>query len=374
MIVGASALSTAPVASAVPDDSSPDQHEADLVATSLSEQLARNSSWGGVVVDGTTVRVRLTSSPAPELERTLRSANSEAVPVTFDVVKYTAEELDGVIEEITADSEWFAEQGIEPTMWGVDPRENAVYLEVASLSPEVSMLLSERYGAAVKVSEGVRASVVSRSDDASPWTGGAAIRVNQSDGAVLKCSSGFQAVDKTTGYNYNITAGHCLIGPGEDVDDGGGDHFGTEVNARFSANTWDGGFIHTLQGSDDVWRTNVSKRDVTGSSTSDNPGVAICYSGAVSQEGCQSMIWLLNVCVPYSGYSFSTCGLVASYQKKVSPGDSGGPVYTTTGATQAWAVGIASGFGKIQGFDVSFNTPIRKITSAWNLKVRCGSC
>jgi len=227
------------------------------------------------------------------------------------------------------------------------------------------------------VAEEMAVPAASRANDSPPlWSGGGVIVSDAAEfGWAEVCSNGFNAINLSSGWSYNISAGHCFTGTGADVRDGtNSDHFGT-VNYR-AYGEFDGAAIHTLGGSDDVWADPTSaKRDITGSSLGDAIGVKVCYDGAVTLESCDAKIIATDLCLnygalPHGAPATYVCHLVKTNGVHAGSGDSGGPVYTTTGSTQANATGIMSGYSS------SFNTytPIRIITTAWNLKVRCGAC
>ncbi len=105
----------------------------------------------------------------------------------------------------------------------------------------------------------------------------------------------------------------------------------------------DGQLIPVTSNATYVWSdpTSVS-RSVTGVASSDTVGVLTCTDSAVDREVCSVRIDNPGQTISYNGQTIT--GLVAAHQTgnlpAFTPGDSGGPVETTSGSSLATAQGM----------------------------------
>lgn len=182
---------------------------------------------------------------------------------------------------------------------------------------------------------------LSRADDYPPYWGGAHLQRPQPYPYGQHCTSGF-AVQKSGGFEFMVTAGHCFPG-NVDVFDGGGDKVGT-VNFRAQYPFRDIELIGGKEYAPYIYRGVAGAPEglgrVTGAS---NPvaGLTYCSSGHVSLEKCG---------LPSIGVNLFGCDRLGNCTDKLAGfsgdtwwmgRDSGGPIFSKiSGSTNVSARGI----------------------------------
>lgn len=244
----------------------------------------------------------------------------------------------------------------EPAMSYIDPAMGKVVI-ITPADGLVAREMVKLFGDLVVIKDGVMQRLSGpRVGDVSPHWGGA-LAVNFFEGT--SCTNGF-TVHNIYGFRGGLTAAHCGIIPG--------DEFYTAWSADsayYLGEGWGNGNFPTQ---DFEWifdwgiqHTNVihtgpsapTTRNVIGRG---NPtlGMTVCVSGAATGANCNAVVTSLDAsncdvygCTPNLAYAIAT-----PWKPVSGPGDSGGPVYTKSGSSNAIARGIV--IAGTYGNDVAF--------------------
>ncbi|TDB98453.1 S1 family peptidase [Micromonospora fluostatini] len=265
----------------------------------------------------------------------------------IDTVARSRAQLDGIKARVTADRSWATRAGAVVSEWYVDVFRNRVSVSVDSLTDEVRRATADRFGTAVALTAAPLAVPTSKQVDSSPWSAGAAIRVNGHD-----CSSGFTLVETATGNRSQLTAGHCGE-VGQVVTQNGvfagtitHKEYGNHDVARYSGSTYASRLYPALLSTQAVH--GVDSFILLGS-------FGTCFGGAsMGDMNCEGQITALSACASFSvgWFAGQTCDLVKATRTTVGylaqDGDSGGPVFRRaapigTVAYRYWAIGMIIG-------------------------------
>ncbi|MEU1276362.1 S1 family peptidase [Streptomyces sp. NPDC005799] len=254
--------------------------------------------------------------------RTVQAAGARA-----RIVRHSSAQLQHIVSKLSG-------AGMPAgSSWGIDPRADAVVVEVPGGQPLTSL---RRYGDAV-ISKRSAARTRSLAGPASAAAAAAAGTTDLYGGLVInadfpggpRCTSGFVARPAHTypgAFTYLLTAGHC-----------------GEVNSKwYRGNSIIGAISHRVWGPDDyatialsnpdVWRPQpwvytTSAQPVRGGYTPATVGVTVCMRGAISGYSCGQIDEFNTGFVDeISGVRVS--GLVQA-DLCSAPGDSGAPVITS---------------------------------------------
>ncbi|MFJ6660262.1 DNRLRE domain-containing protein [Streptomyces sp. NPDC091377] len=307
-----------------------------------------------------------TTEPAPAPSGP--TVTEEVAPRT-EVVKHSVTALESVRDEVLqlTEAELPGVGGLRVA--SVDAVHNRVVVQTETAAPALVTALGERYGTdavAVQVTPGVDAldPQANRSNDTSPYYGGARIYSQLTTSSATWCTAGFAW--RYSGKWYTVTAGHCTTGNGAILNPSKKDYIGPVVR-----DNWKNGHGSVKLAGQGYYSGDLSLYRMTGdspasariykggkTSSSSRPvhdywrrwaqsGDKVCTGGMMTGEKCGWKVTDTQVTVHYSGGTTARNMVVA---KKTSgsctvKGDSGGPVYTVDGSGRAFAKGIISGGG-----------------------------
>jgi streptogrisin B len=253
--------------------------------------------------------------------------------------------------QLTAASDAVLEADVPGTAWAVDAKTNRVVVTVDSTvsQAEINKIKKEagdKSGAlTVKRTSGKFQKFISGGDAiyASSW----------------RCSLGFNVQDSAGNY-YFLTAGHCTDGAGSWYSNSGRTTvLGTTSGSSFPGNDY--GIVRYTNSS--VTKSgSVGNVDITSAAT---PSVGTTVTRRGSTTGTHSgRVTGLNATVNYGGGDIVS-GLIQT-TVCAEPGDSGGPLYSTSGI----AYGLTSGgSGNCTSGGTTFFQPVVEALNAYGVKV-----
>jgi streptogrisin B len=253
--------------------------------------------------------------------------------------------------QLTAASDAVLEADVPGTAWAVDAKTNRVVVTVDSTvsQAEINKIKKEagdKAGAlTVKRTSGKFQKYISGGDAiyASSW----------------RCSLGFNVQDSAGNY-YFLTAGHCTDGAGSWYSNSGKTTvLGTTSGSSFPGNDY--GIVRYTNSS-------VAKSGAVGSvdiKSAATPSVGTTVTRRGSTTGIHSgRVTGLNATVNY-GADGIVSGLIQT-TVCAEPGDSGGPLYSTSGI----AYGLTSGgSGNCSSGGTTFFQPVVEALNAYGVKV-----
>jgi hypothetical protein len=127
-------------------DSQPANNLAAGVASRF-EGFAADSTYAGVVIEETDVRVYVVGRPSPALQATLD--RQAAVPIRITHVRTSLAELTSLTLRLNDDSAMLARQGIGMSSWGPDIFRDQVLITLSHYSGAQAAALRSRYGSAL---------------------------------------------------------------------------------------------------------------------------------------------------------------------------------------------------------------------------------
>ncbi|MER5476551.1 S1 family peptidase [Streptomyces sp. NPDC002734] len=253
--------------------------------------------------------------------------------------------------QLTAASDAVMEADVPGTAWAVDAKTNRVVVTVDSTvsQAEINKIKKEagdKSGAlTVKRTSGKFEKYISGGDAiyASSW----------------RCSLGFNVQDSAGNY-YFLTAGHCTDGAGSWYSNSGRTTvLGSTSGSSFPGNDY--GIVRYTNSS-------VAKSGAVGSvdiKSAATPSVGTSVTRRGSTTGIHSgKVTGLNATVNYGGGDIVS-GLIQT-TVCAEPGDSGGPLYSTSGI----AYGLTSGgSGNCSSGGTTFFQPVVEALNAYGVKV-----
>lgn len=253
--------------------------------------------------------------------------------------------------QLTAASDAVLEADVPGTAWAVDAKTNRVVVTVDSTvsQAEINKIKKEagdKSGAlTVKRTSGKFEKFISGGDAiyASSW----------------RCSLGFNVQDSAGNY-YFLTAGHCTDGAGSWYSNSGRTTvLGSTSGSSFPGNDY--GIVRYTNSS-------VAKSGTVGSvdiKSAATPSVGTTVTRRGSTTGTHSgRVTGLNATVNYGGGDIVS-GLIQT-TVCAEPGDSGGPLYSTSGI----AYGLTSGgSGNCSSGGTTFFQPVVEALNAYGVKV-----
>ncbi len=387
-LLSAIALATAAVGAAVPASAAtspgPDftvdrnaNFAAAMVSNDLATALGADAGVVGQRVTAAGLEVMVSSQPnAAELAAVASVTKSQAatlsangidptayrVPITFRVVPNSLATLTKLTDQLTSDQATWTAKGILFSSWGPDVDNDVVGLRLQNYTPAAAAALEAAYGPLLKVSAvSEKAAASSRDVDSAPWFGGDII-VGPSPG----CTSWFSTISGA-GAAVSLTAGHCGSGTWTQA----GHTFGTTSALHFGG-PMDGQTIPVTSNAQYISSDPTSvDRTVTGVASTDTVGVLTCTDGQKDREVCNVRIDNPGQTVSYNGQTIT--GLVAAHQTgnlaAFTPGDSGGPVETTSGPNLASAQGMIEAQAGAP-YSSGWYMPARTVDSYFNVYVK----
>ncbi len=316
--------------------------DAAQVVRGAVEQEAR-SGFAGLAIAGGKVTVWFKGEPSPSVARALRAARQDA-PVAVEHAPHSIAELEAASDEMVR---WLKAHPDSP-LHTVEIANAGRGLVLAADAP---LDLTDLPSVDVPVDLANRPRILPTSGrlaDVAPFWGGG--RINNGDNNAI-CTSGFAVA--AGGVRYMLTAGHCGR-PGGSWQTGNDaltigwatlEHVNHDlllIPANVGGRIYDGG----------IGVGEFSKQVVGWGWAA--PGEYVCHSGSVSGATC-------GIRNTTGSFTATTCGNDAygNYEcygdlvlaEKVDgataarPGDSGGPVFTLSGANAVIAKGTLTGAG-----------------------------
>jgi hypothetical protein len=184
-------------------------------------------------------------------------------------------------------------------------------------------------------------SEATRLSDDEPHYGGARIWRNAGGGFYELCTSGFKVHRTSTDANGLVTAGHC--GPVDGVWKSGtigdtGAYYVGDAKVKADYPEWDAEFLTGSTYRNRIYTSpSQSYRDVTDDRNA-NSDETVCLSGYRTEEVCNVVATNVDTWVCYSQ---NVCTYHLSVGNKTNltgigrTGDSGGPVYSKNGTSEA---------------------------------------
>lgn len=352
---------------------------ADVVSEDLQPTLAKSANFVGQRVTAAGLEVDLSSAPtlaetglvsaeataqAVSLSKFGVDPTSITVPVSIRTVPNSLASLSSLTSQLDSDAASWANKGIALSSWGPDLNSDLVVVHLQAYSTTAAQQLESTYGPLLSVaSDSQSASGSSRTADVAPWWGGDKI-----DQGSTFCTSWFSVIS-ASGAAVTPTAGHCGAGAWTQ----NGSAFGT-VSSRHFGGTMDGELIPVSSNSPDVWSDPTStNRLVTSLASGNTVGVLTCTDGVTDRERCSVRIDATGQSVSYDGQTIT--GTVSAHQtgdlNAFSAGDSGGPVETTSGASQSIAQGMVLA-RETSDAAYGWYMPARTVDSYFNVFVKTG--
>jgi hypothetical protein len=314
------------------------------IAATAYKPLAKNydASLLGFSIVSSGLQVTVAGHASAALKQAI-SSQADGMQVSIRIVGHSMAQLAAVQTKIGADKNFLASRGIDLTAWGPDLSSDKVRVMLADYSVAAAKEILDRYGKQwVSVDSGsvVVAPSDNRTADSAPWYGGDQIIHRHSSSDVSVCTSGFGLT--ILGKDYVPTAAHCLESNySNDFYSNDGNEVGTIWGYN---NAEDTVIINAASVDGDIWSDpNSVSRTVVKVAPTDPTGGLICTDGQADREVCRVEIESINQNVTYkiNGVSTTVSGTVYACQTAgkaaFSLGDSGGPVETTLGSTQATA-------------------------------------
>lgn len=372
--------STTPSASALPDfvNAQVPNFAADVVSEDLTPVLEKTTNYVGQRITAAGLEVVLSSASTAaetaliDLEATAQATaltkfgidpSTISVPISVRIVPNSLATLTNLVGQLNSDQDAWAAKGISLDSWGPDLNSDLVVVHLQSYSATAAQEIESAYGPLVTVAAGDQSSSASsRTSDVAPWWGGDPI-----SSATAGCTSWFSVIS-ASGAAVSPTAGHCGAGTFTQ----GGHAFGT-VTSRHFGGSMDGELIPLSSNGAVVWSDPTStSRTVTALAAGNTVGALVCTDGAVDREVCSVRIDSTGNSVTYGGQTIT--GLVGAHQTSgraaFTPGDSGGPIETTSGSSQSIAQGMLEAVVNGTGYSQGWYMPARTVDSYFNVFVK----
>jgi len=361
------------------DDSGAAKTDGLAVRATTDKPLAKNydASLVGIAIVPPGLQIMVAHHASAALIEAIK-AEADGMPVSIRVVSHSAAQLAAVQARIGADIPYLAARGIDVTAWGQDPSSDTVSVLLADYSPAAARAIVARYGSAwvsVDPTSGAASAADDRADDSPPWYGGDQIE-HHYGGGTSYCSSGFALT--ILGAAYVPTAAHCL------ESNYANDFYNTDGNEVGSIwgynNSEDTVIINAAAVLPDIWSDpNSTAREVVKVAPNDPQYGLICTDGYATREVCDVEIETTDTNVVYTvnGVSTEVYGVVYACQTAgdaaFSSGDSGGPVETTLGSSEATARGeILASNTDAPNASCGWYLPERTIESDWDASTVLG--
>ncbi|MEU3557027.1 S1 family peptidase [Streptomyces fragilis] len=253
--------------------------------------------------------------------------------------------------ELTAAGDAVLEADVPGTAWAVDAKTNRVVVTVDSTVSQAEI-------SKIKAEAGDRADALTIKRTAGKFqkyiSGGDAIYSGSG-----RCSLGFNVQDSAGNY-YFLTAGHCTEGAGTWYSNSGRTTvLGSTAGTSFPTNDY--GIVRYTNSS--VTKSgSVGSVDIKSAAT---PSVGTTVTRRGSTTGIHSgRVTALNATVNYGGGDV-VYGMIQT-TVCAEPGDSGGPLYSTSGI----AYGLTSGgSGNCSSGGTTFFQPVVEALNAYGVKV-----
>lgn len=313
----------------------------DNAVQSLHDSLAAADSYlTAVIARHETGDILITTSSATDAVAPAAAATS-SFPVTIKVVPNSFSDLLARVDGIGDSIDQLTASGVRVRSYGIDMAEGKLDIELDDFSPQAQQAVQDALGDVVLIdtSQAGEPTAGDRANDSIPWWAGDFITDYTNS-----CTSSFGAHNNSNGYDYIITAGHCLFG-GHDIYNssdcyagapcGGGSLMGHVYTSYFGSST--NGYrdeavarVGNAQTQGASWRDTGTGYVFIKKSESAQPGQLLCISGAYSSQRC-GYVSTANYmsCETYDGGK--SCRLIEmnSYDGNViaGKGDSGAPVY-----------------------------------------------
>ncbi len=133
------------------------------VASQFVPAIEKDSSYGGVTIVASGLRVAVAGTPSPEVAEAVAGMR-KTVPVTVWSVEHSLSELKALTDRIDGDP--WAEKGINLSSWGPDEETNVVVITLTKYSPQAAKQLADAYG-----SDWIRVSKRSETNTAADGSG-----------------------------------------------------------------------------------------------------------------------------------------------------------------------------------------------------------
>jgi hypothetical protein len=306
-------------------------------------------TYSGLVDAGNeTFDLLVTSTTSAEYSELVDDLSERAAKIrSIELVKYSYAELQSARDLISGELTEVRASGVKITLLGIDLLENRVFV---GLSGAPAAFKEGRVPAIAddpiyRFSEIGTINLHSRYDDSNPFWGGSAIQVGPGG---ADCTSGFNVV--IGGVAKLTTAGHCVFEGGSGlVYTGGGTYIGTTSIWTFANGANLDAAIVVPQNyqvaASVIYTGQVAARQVAGSQRVYQPSTSYnkCLAGRFTNETCNLRLFGAGWSVPVQPGITQTLDVYQSLTSVGTFGDSGGPVYSLTGAGKAVAWGIFQG-------------------------------
>lgn len=250
----------------------------------------------------------------------------------------------------------------------LDPATSRLQVVFDARYPQAGAALSSKLGDVLALSYGT-GQRAGRLDDGEPHFGGSGIRKGSGSSGTNTCTSGFVARRNVDGVQGAFTAGHCFA---NGVSVYSGPQFYGSSWGKADYPTYDMiGLKSGTERYDNVIHVDPccpTARNVTGR-YSPAIGEKICASGMVTRAICGLTVSGLNA--TFCDADGCTPGLLEFHKGGVTVvrgGDSGGPLYTQSGTSNAKAVGMIIAYN--EGGAVGLAEHLSNIEDHLNLAVR----
>jgi hypothetical protein len=116
----------------------------------LSTDLERFASYASLKIVSYGIRVDLVGPPTAAIRAVVGQDDPQyqgkPIPVRYRSVRHTRRELQALVDRISADVNYWQQQGIEPSTWGAYPDSNLVEITLAHYTKAYRDALVARYG------------------------------------------------------------------------------------------------------------------------------------------------------------------------------------------------------------------------------------
>jgi hypothetical protein len=128
------------------------QGDANLAAAqgNLWSDLPKFASYAGAAIVSSGIEVDLVGSPTDAIRAVVARDDPQyqgkPIPVRYRSVRHSQQELQAVADRLEADDEYWRQQGIELTSWGIEVQSNTVQVTMAHYTTAFRDTLLDRYG------------------------------------------------------------------------------------------------------------------------------------------------------------------------------------------------------------------------------------
>jgi streptogrisin C len=280
------------------------------------------------------------------------------IPARIRIVtaRYALARLQAVQRRIDARLSGLAHLGLSVSQTSLDLPANAVLVGLANYSAANARFLRRTFGPAVHVIQLTVLPAIDTTIRVPPMKGG--LDINSHIGSsYYDCTGGFDATDRSFGYNVLITAGHCGGDSNQTgsywyqgwfeyplLQSNGRNGLGTMIHNSFSSgNNGDAASI-TLPANDRsnlIYEPGGSNYQIVGVDSSDYVGETICKTGIATGYTC-GQITTTDATINYQAEHVTLYDMREADNYAYS-GDSGSPVTTTVDINEVRAAGVLSG-------------------------------